>query len=274
MKKPRMATLIALLAVVLAGMFAIKKCSHPANPEPLFAPADSYPAKASGDTLDVAIEISPLSYNISSDSISGLDYEILQSLAQNYGLKFKYHVFAPLNWAVKGLEDGHFDLLVSSLQSTTKIKTRLPVTTSIYIDRQVLVQAKNSKQKISSAEELGGDTIWIAKGSPVAQRLANLSGEIGDTIYVDDSRALTSEHLIMLTAAGKIPRCVVPEGLAKAMAADNSTLDADIPVSFNQFQVWAVSPRNPELLKKLNALLEQFSQTPQYQAIHQKYLSR
>lgn len=272
MKKPRMLTLLTLLLVVVAGMFAIRKCSHPVENKPLFPPAGSLPPKSGGDTIDVAIEISPLSFTLSSDTASGLDYELLKAIAEENGLKVKFHPFAPLDWAMTGLENGNFDLLISSLQSTSLLKKELPLTTSVYIDRQVLVQNKDFGRLINSPEELGGDTVWIAKGSPVAQRIKNLAGEIGDTIYIDDSAALTAEHLVMLTASGKIPRCVVSKGIADKMGQSHPNLNVSTPVSFNQFQVWAVSPKNLKLKDRLDGQIENFKKTPKYKTIINKYL--
>ncbi len=271
MKMPRASTLIVLLILVIAAMFFIGKCTNTSPQPPLFAQSGSYPAKSGGDTIDVAIEISPLSFNLSDDSIQGLDYELLCSMAQLNDLKVKFHSFAPLDWAIKGLENGHFDILISSLQSTSTIKNQLPVTSSIYIDRQVLVQNVKHPKHINSPEDLGGDTVWIAKGSPVYQRIENLAREIGDTIYINDTQALTAEHVVMLTAAGTVSRCVVSEGLALAMTIDNNSLDISTPISFNQFQVWAVSSKNKKLLQRLNNMLDAFKQTASYQAIIDKY---
>ncbi len=272
MKIPRPATLIALLALALAAMFAISRCSHRLADKPLFASAGDYPPKSGDDTLDVAIEISPLSYSLHGDSVSGLDYELLNGLARKYGLHIKYHAFAPLDWAVKGLEQGTFDILVSSLQSTSALKKRLPVTESVYIDRQVLVQNRDKAPLIKSPEQLGGDTVWIARNSPVAGRIANLAAEIGDTIIIDDSRALTAEHIVMLTAAGDVPRCVVGEGLARAMASKYPKLDISTPISFNQFQAWAVSPKKKALLTKLNAMLAAYIHSDEYRSISSRYI--
>ena len=271
-KIPKMLTLVALLLLTAIAMLAIKKCSHPSDRKALFAEAGALPPKSGDDTLDIAIEISPLSYSLSGDSAHGLDYDILTSMAAKNGLALKFHAFAPLDWAISGLEKGNFDILVSSLQSTSSLKERLPVTTSVYIDRQVLVQRKDTPHFISSPEQLGGDTVWIAKGSPAAQRIRNLSGEIGDSIFISDDEALTSEHLVMLTASGTIPRCVVSQGIAESMAEKDNNLDFSTPVSFNQFQVWAVSPANDRLRQRLDSMIEDFKLTETYKSLLDKYL--
>ncbi len=271
-RRPNMLMLVMLLLGAVVCMFLIKKCSRSGDDAPLFGAADSYPVKSLGDTIDVAIEISPLSYSLRGDSAIGLDYDIIREYSATTGRPVKFHAFAPLDWAIKGLEIGNFDVLISALQSTSELKKRLPVTTSVYIDRQTLVQRKNTVHFISSPEELAKDTVWIAKGSPIVDRILNLSSEIGDTIHIVSDAALTAEHLIMLTSSGSITRCVVPLGVARAMADKYSNLDISTPVSFNQFQVWAVTPRRINLKNEIDAWLVKFKQTPRYEQLLEKYL--
>jgi len=265
-----MLTLVLLLAATVAAMLMLGKCSH-RQASPLFPPAGTYPPKSGGDTLDVAIEISPVGYNISGDTVCGLDYELLRAMAAAHGRAVKFHPFSPLEWALKGLDNGSFDLLVSSLQSTLSLKNRIPLTRSVYLDRQVMVQRSDASNFISSPQDLASDSVWISAGSPSRDRIVNLAAEIGDTIYIIDDIALTPEHLVMLTASGKIPRAIAPEGVAKALQGKFPVLDISIPVSFNQFQVWGVSARRHDLLPLINSWIDSFVTTESYFEITDRY---
>ena len=266
-KRPVWMLIILLLVLVLMSILA--KCSREAR-TPLFG-SDKYPAHSGGDTLDIAIEITPLGYNISGDTISGIDYDIIRDLSRIHHRPVKLHPFAPLDYALGGLDAGVFDIVVSSLQSTTQLKGLVDVTEAVYIDRYVLVTA-TSGDTTATAATLGGDTVRIPRGSPVRASLVNLGRELGDTIYIDDSQALTTEHLLMLTAAGRIRRAVVAQGEARIAAAADPRLHICAPVTFNQFQVWAVAKnRNDRLLGTLNQWLKAYKASPRYAELLQRY---
>lgn len=265
--------LIALLLLVIGLMAVLYKCSRE-NRTPLFG-ADGYPAHSGGDTLDIAIEITPLGYNISGDTISGLDYDIICDLSRLHHRPVKFHPFAPLDYALGGLNAGAFDIVVSSLQSTTQLKGLVDVTEAVYIDRYVMVSA-TSEDTNATAATLAGDTVWIPRGSPVRASLINLGRELGDTIYIDENQALTTEHLLMLTAAGRIRRAIVAQGEARIAAAADTRLHICTPVTFNQFQVWAVAKnRNDRLVDTLNHWLNAYKTSPRYTTLLKRYrLSR
>lgn len=270
----RISAMIVALLLCTGMLWLTDRCSHrTANPF-----GSGLPAKSGGDTLDVAIEISPLAYSMAGDTVSGLDYEMLRQMAAAHGRAVKFHPFAPLPYAVDGLVNGNFDILVASLPSTSRLKTELMLTDAVYLDRQVLVQRTiqaDSAAYVASAEDLAGKEVWVGDGSPMADRLNNLADEIGDTIIVRSKPGRTPEHLIHLVAARKIDRAVVTQGLARTMCAADSTLTCSTPVSFTQFQTWAVSPKNPALLDTLNLWLRAYKTTPAYPALLSRHhLSR
>lgn len=263
----RIGIMIVALVVATFFLFLAGKCSH--NRTVTFG--KGYPAKSGGDTLDVAIEVSPLSYSLARDTVSGLDYDLLRQMAAIHRRPVKFHPFAPLPWAMQGLREGTFDILISSLPSTSRLKDTLLLTRPVYLDRQVLVQRRADTAFVERAELLAGKTVWIADGSPLADRLANLAEEIGDTISVRSIPGRTAEHLVMLVSSGDIPRAVVNQGIAQRMCSADTTLSCNTPVSFTQFQTWAVSPQNRELLKTLNSWLSTYSRTQAYSVTLSRY---
>ena len=165
---PRIGAMVVALVVATAAMFLARQCSHRGD-----SPFRSgLPAKSGGDTLDVAIEISPLSYSLARDTISGLDYDILRAFSVQTRRPVKFHPFAPMDYALDGLRAGVFDVVVSSLPSTSSLKQELLLTDRVYLDRQVLVQRRHDPHFIREAHALAGDSVWIAAGSPLRDRPA------------------------------------------------------------------------------------------------------
>lgn len=232
-------------------------------------------SRPGGDTLAVAIEMSPLTYTLHNDSAEGFDYEILRDITAAHGMVAVFHPVSDLEKAFAGLNDHKYNLLVASLPMTNALKGYFPVTDAIYTDKQVLVQRRDSlggRGPVESQEQLLRDTVWVASGSPYQTRLRNMSHELGETIYVESPEKYSSEHLAILTATGEIKQAVVGEAIARRIAADYPILDIETPISFNQFQCWAVAPGDSTLLDSLNSWLGAFRDTPKYRRLAEQYL--
>lgn len=251
--KGNLFSLLAALAAVAFAMALLRQCSH--NTE---SPFSREYEKSGGDTLDVAIEMAPGIYSIAGDSISGRDYGMLTKMSAEIGRPIKFHPFVPLRHALDGLSQGQYDIVAASLPATSNLRDSFLLTSPVYLDREVLVQRRDSASApaITSQLQLASDTVWLASDSPLAHRIANLSQEIGDTIYVRQSEQYNAEHLVILVAAGKIRLAVVNEDIARRMLPDYPGIDISTPVSFTQFQTWALRKDNAPLAQEVNAWLE------------------
>ncbi len=242
-KKGQMILYGALLAVVVGCMVALSLCDKPAQ-----APDDLH---SGGDTLDIAIEYSPVTYYTYNDTLGGYNYDLLRIIAANTGRPMKFHPMVTLEKAIDGLEQGRYDIVVAQFPMTARDTARFAFTEPIYIDQQVLVQ-RRGRQAIHSQLDLAGDTVWVVKGSPMAGRIASLSREIGDTIYVHVDDIYGPEQLMMMVSAGEIRYAVVNRSIARAMASRLPNLDRSVAISLSQFQSWIVSKDRQGLCDTLN----------------------
>lgn len=269
--KGKMPLLVSLLILVLSGMWLLNRCSR--SRENTIVNSFSRP---SGDTLAVAIEMSPTSYFFSGDSIVGFDYEMLRAIAKRHGLDLVFQPFAPVDYALDGLRRGDFDIVVATLPASGSIQKEFLITDDVFVDRQVLVTLKDSINDSTATEEpsqlrLLGDTVWITDSSPFRERISNLSAELGDTIYVKSDPDYSAEQLVILTALGEIRQAVVNETVARRIAKDYPQIDISTPISMSQFQPWLVGNGKAQLRDSLNRWIEEFKVTPEYQALTEKY---
>lgn len=261
-----------ILSLIIIALGAIGYVRHFGSGD--YAVAAKY-EKPKGDTIAVAIEMSPLTYTLRNDTAEGFDYSILTGIAAEHGLTVRFYPFSQLEPAFRELNHGRYDILIASLAATNTLKNFFEVTDPVYLDRQVLVQRADSvggRGPVTSQEQLMHDTVWVAEGSPFATRLRNMSRELGDTIFVMSSPQYSSEHLAILTALGEVKHAVVNEAVARDIAADYPQLDIGTPISFNHFQCWVVTPGDSVLLDSLNVWIKEFKQTPQYRRLADKYL--
>lgn len=242
-KRGQMILYMLLLAVVVACMVALSLCDRPKEL------SDGQPS--GGDTLDIAIEYSPVTYYTYDDTLGGYNYDLLRLMADSAGCPMKFHPVVTLEKALTGLEEGRYDVVVAQFPMTAGDTARFDFTDPIYIDQQVLVQRRGSGA-IHSQLDLAGDTVWVVKGSPMVERIASLSREIGDTIYVHVDELYGPEQLMMMVSAGEIRYAVVNRSIARAMASRLPNLNRSVAISLSQFQSWMVAKGRQSLCDSLN----------------------
>ena len=242
-KRGQMILYMVLLAVVVACMVALSLCDRPKEL------SDARPS--GGDTLDIAIEYSPVTYYTYDDTLGGYNYDLLRLMADSAGCPMKFHPVVTLEKALTGLEEGRYDVVVAQFPMTAGDTARFDFTDPIYIDQQVLVQRRGSGA-IHSQLDLAGDTVWVVKGSPMVERIASLSREIGDTIYVHVDELYGPEQLMMMVSAGEIRYAVVNRSIARAMASRLPNLNRSVAISLSQFQSWMVAKGRQSLCDSLN----------------------
>lgn len=266
-KKKTLSAYLLLLVGVIACMFMLKKCSSDSPTVP------SQYDLASGDTLNVAIEYSPMSMYTFADTLGGFNYDLLRVISSQYGIVMKFHPLVSREEGLAGLADSTFDLLVADIPATLGQQREFRYSEPVFLDRQVLVQSKDSlgKVEVSSVLDLAGRTVWVVKGSPMATRIANLSEEIGDTIYIREYESTSSEQLFILTAIGDVDMCVVNEHTAHALVGKYDNIDVSTKVSFTQFQSWLMRA-DFHLADSIDSLIDDIKLTEGYHHLYNRYI--
>lgn len=264
-KNGRLSLYIGLLAGVAIIMILIKQCSRPSYP------TEDIPA--GGDTINVAIELSPTGVTTSGDSLSGFHYELINAIAKVGKRPLKISGFTNLASAMRGLDEGRYDVVVSDIPATSRVKESYILTTPLYVDHQVLVRRIDENNQDFDHFSLANDTVWIPAGSPYIDRIINLSHEIGDTIYVREDPEYGSEQLVILTSLGEIKQAVVNDEIARRIAIDYPNIDISNSISFNQFQSWILSPDNKELADSLDCWINRYEKTEEFEKLKRKYFN-
>ena len=265
--RSRFAVLTLALISSIALMAAMRTCSARREGPP-------GPRPSGGDTVDVAIEYGPMSLYRYSDTLGGFSYDFLRMVARRAGIPLKFHPVTVAGQGEEGLASGIYDLVVAALPATSSADSATAAFTApVYLDRQVLVQRRDSAGNvdITSQLQLAGREVWVMAGTAIADRLRNLSSEIGDTIYIVEDPSYGSEQLIIMTATGDIPCAVVTEATARALLADYPQLDISTAVSFNQFQAWKLRRDDAQLRAKLDTAIIRLRSTPAYTDLRNRY---
>lgn len=235
----------------------------------------NYEAILQSGVLRAVTEYNSISFHVQEDTIYGLHYELLNAFAKAKGLKAEITPEMSIEKRGEGLMDGTYDILANNVLISSDRKDSLLFTHPILLSRQVLVQRKpadeNDSTFIKSLLELANKTVHIVKGSPSIFRLQNLSNEIGDTIYIKEIERYGQEQLLAMVANKDIDYAICDESIALSAVHNLPELDIETAISFTQFYSWGVHRENTVLLDSLNAWLENYKQTPDFQALIRKY---
>lgn len=232
-----------------------------------------FPPPSQGDTVDVAIEVSPYTYSLAGDTVAGMDYEALRQIAARHGLKVKFRPTASQGYALEGLKAGAFDIAIGTMPLTAELRKNFHTTPPLYTVRQVLVTLRDTA-RLNHHERLMrlmGDTVYVSASSPAVSRLRALGREMGDTIYIIEDTLHAPEQLAMLVGLGRMPRAVVAEGVAKGLASQFPDLDYSTPIALTQLGTWLVNPGQKALADSLTAWIDAYRGTPQYTRLLQHY---
>lgn len=271
-KKWQMLVYGVLLVIVVIAMFSLKKCASSGGMS--VASRANVEQNSGGDTLDVAIEYSPLYYYAYGDTLGGFYYEFLKLLSDSCGVPIKFHPVVSLEKALDGLDKGTYDVMAAQFPVIRENKQYHLFTHALYLDEQVVVQRSNNGAiAIKSPLDLAGDTVNIVKGSPMRDRILSLSREIGDTIYVVSDSVYGPEQLFLMVSTGDIKYAVINESIARMMAKSHPDVDVSTAISFSQFQSLTLRKKDRELCEKLNKCIDKVKKMPEYHEIYNKYLS-
>lgn len=264
--KPNLKVYIALLIVAIAAMVALYRCSSHGMKQNLFA-------GSKGDTIDVAIEYSPMSLYMYDDTLGGFNYDLLNLMAKEENIDIKMHPIVNLKKTLEDLDKGLYDIVAAQIPATVEFKRRYLFSDSIYLDRQVLVQLKDSlgNCKVKSQLDLTGKTLHVADGSPAISRINNLSRELGDTISIVREKRYGQEQLFLMVASGEIDYAVINYKVAHSLSNKYPAVDISTAVSFNQLQSWALRKDAVELKDSLDIWLKKVRVTDAYKNIYSRY---
>lgn len=262
---------IALLMIAFLLMAVLHKCNGSGENVTILPVSNTH---SGGDTIDVAIEYSPISYYTYNDTLGGFNYDLLRLIAKRSKRPMKFHSFVTLSIALDGLEKGYFDLLAGQFPMTTENKNKYLFTETVYLDKQVLVQRvlKNGGIAIKSQLDLAKDTVYIVKDSPMLDRVKGLSREIGDTIHVEVDSLYGPEQLFLRVATGEIKYAVINERIARELLKNyEGKIDISKDISFSQFQSWALKMGNDTLCRFFNQHIRSLKSTNTYHQLARRY---
>jgi membrane-bound lytic murein transglycosylase F len=234
-----------------------------------------FPLIVRSGALRVCGEDDLFSHYVDEKGEHGFQYEMIQTFAQRHNLKLQFIVENSLDKRLEMLRNERCDLLVGPLPITSDFQKEVLFTQPYMESRMVLVQRKNSKlqpgEVVRNMIDFGGKHIYSNGNKAQTDRLHHLASEISDTIHIRRIRNASNERLISLVASGLIDYAVCDMYVAKSFQKRYTSIDVETPIGFNQFQAWAVKPDRVILLDSLNAFIQDFCNSYEFEILKSNY---
>jgi membrane-bound lytic murein transglycosylase F len=222
-----------------------------------------------------------IDYFIYNGQPMGFQFELLQRFAEYSGMQLEIIACNDMNEITSKLVGGSCDLIAVNMPVTTDNEKTFAFTEPLMQSKQVLVQRKpNNLLNLSDTSsndhfirnplDLGEKTIIVQRNTAYAQRLRNISNEIGKPIEIIEVPE-DEEQLIQFVAGGEIDYTVCDERVAQVNQNYYRQIDISTVLSFPQNLSWAVRKDSKVLQNELNIWMRQFKVSHQYAVLYSKY---
>lgn len=225
----------------------------------------------------------PNSYFLYRGAPMGYEYELLNLLAKDLGVKLEIVVTRDLDNIMHMLNSREGDIVAANLTVTSRRSQDVQFTDHLTFTRQVLVQRKPGYKPagrpnlqeipvVRNSVDLIGKKVYVRENSAYYQRLRNLSEEIGGEIdIIKVSGGIITEELMKKVSTGEIDFTVADESTALINQWYYPGLDVETPISFSQRIAWVVRNESPDFLKFVNAWIARMKTSVEYQIVYNRY---
>ena len=242
------------------------------------------PAKA--DALDdimergsmiVAIDptFAPFEYTDSEGNIIGYDPELLEAIAEDWGVEIDYQVMA-FSGVIPGLIAGSFDFTATALNITAeraqKIDFTIPITSTV---NAILTTKGNANVMNSDINDLSGNKCAVKQTTQPEQMMQSMNEELS-AAGMDEVELLsfdTVEQTIAALVDGRVD-CVVDDivVLHKAMAS-RPDIEMEVVGEIGTKAVigWGTNKDDPKLNAALNDALKKLKASGKMGELQEKH---
>jgi len=237
-----------------------------------YDPKADFPQIQRRGTLRVCGEYDLFSFYTDRHGQHGFHYELAKAFAEKHHLKLIYLYEPNFENRLRDITSGKYDILAGPLPVISELKSTIAYTVPIYLSRVMLVQQVSS-DPLRNVVNLAKQHIAVPMSSPAIFRLQHIASEISDSIHFQQVPVFNNEELIRLVASGQKEYALLDEHVAMAYHKEFGHIDFNTPVSFSQFQAWAVKKGRTQLLDSLNVFLTAYKKSPAFARLMKKYLN-
>jgi membrane-bound lytic murein transglycosylase F len=234
--------------------------------------------------LNALVDNNSVSYFIYRGEPLGYEYELLKKLSEKLNVNLKITIISGVEDAIDRLNRGDGDIIAFPLTITEERRQWIDFTDPHFTTTQVLVQRKPDGWELDpdliedslvrDPAELIGREVYVMRQSSFADRLRDISAELGGEIIVkEDSAASETESLIWKVEAGDIRYTVADQFFGMVNATYYPDLDVKTVLSVPQEIAWATRLNSPILRDSINVWMNTLKKKGIYRSIYNKYFN-
>ncbi len=266
--------IIATVALIFGFIYVLNKNKN-TTVVSVHVPSDLEKIRESG-VLRAVVDYNSTNYFIYRGRPMGFQFELLQMLSKDLGVKLDVKVSNNLEETFEGLKTGKYDLIAKNLTITPRRRAEVDFTVPLQKTRQVLVQRRetsnvNDSVYIKGTLALAGKKVYVQENASYSKRLEKLSREIDYEIQIIEDSIFGVEQLVEKVANGEIDYTVCDENVALLNQTYYPNLDVSLRLSFPQNIAWAVRKGSSDWKNYLNRWVIKQKGTRKYRQLYHKY---
>lgn len=202
---------------------------------------------------------------------SGFEYELAVSFVRDFlGLRPEFKLLDTTGQILSALSDNTGDFAAAGLSRTASREENFLFGPHYSVVEQKIIC--HQSVKVRTEYDLIGKNLLIGSNTAHVERLSALKKKLPGIKY-KVSQALEAEEILERVAQRKV-HCTLADSLIFEMQRTNfPRLKANFSLGAASFLAWALPQSNPELAKKMQEWFADFSKTPEYEDLQNRYFS-
>ena len=256
----------SLLVLLMAVLLVMAACGSD----------DSEESTTSGDgesrakTYTVGIDTTYPPFEFEVDGkYTGIDIDLINAIADSQGFKIK---FSPMDFGgiIPALQADQLDIAIAGM-SITEDRKKVVDFSDPYFEAGLSLVVAEGTNDITSLDDLKGKTVAVKSGTTGAQFARDNEAEYGYTVaQFEDSPSMFQEvsngnAAVLLEDYPVIAYAIAESGLDLKTVGERLTGD--------QYGIAVLKGQNEEVLKQINAGLQELRDSGKYDEILEKYIA-
>lgn len=208
-------------------------------------------------------------YYIYRDRAFGFEYDLAKAFSDYLGVQLQVNIAEKWDGMIPSLQNGAGAFIAASLTKTPYRQTQVAFSKE-YMTVQPHLVVHRRNQHLKRLVDLSDITIHVRRGSSYQELLERLMDE-GYQLKVTLHDNIPTEELIQQVEEGKIEATIANSNIAFLNRRYHPRIAIMDAIGPAESLAWAVHPNARQLLKKINAFLEEIQTNGVFQKIYNRY---
>jgi membrane-bound lytic murein transglycosylase F len=211
-------------------------------------------------------------YYIARGEQRGFEYELAKAFAKELGVRLAVVVPPSRNALIKGLLDGHGDMIAAGTTITNVRGEKVLFTPPVTSAPRVVTTHENIVKPLETLEDLSAFEIHLSFRSTTLRDMRAVETKLGRALrLVDVTDGVEMEAMVHRVGEGEYEATVIDEDLLHLAQAAGEPVQTGVIISEARHKGWAVHPGAPALHEAASQFIEKHSKSGLIRILYGKY---